>query len=58
MNTLMHNTGTVAQASSRSPADRSHPAYIDAAYRSSTSCALQDTYTEVAWTDEALSNMR
>jgi len=38
-----------------SPAGKSHPAYMDATDWYSTPCALQDTYTEVTWTDVALS---
>jgi len=31
---------------------KSHLAYMDAAHWSTIQCALQDTYTEVAWTHE------
>jgi len=39
-------------------AGKSHPAYVDAAHWSSTACALQDTYAEIAWADEALFDIR
>ena len=45
----MHSTGTVG------PASGSQYTSMDAAHWSSKQRALQDMYTEVAWTDEALS---
>jgi len=36
-------------------AGKSHLVYTDAAHWSSTPCAMQKTYTEEAWTNEALS---
>jgi len=36
-------------------AGKSHTAYMDAAHWTSAPCTLQNVYTKVAWTDEALS---
>jgi len=53
------NTDTVGQASSQAGTSLSSRHVTDSLYRYCTlvsiPCALQDMYTELAWTDEALS---